>query len=149
MEKAAYLIGHGNMKLEEFFRILKEKKVDVLIDVRSAPFSKYVPDFNKERLKEFLLKNNIDYVHMGGILGGRHTEGFAKYMNSNEFKKGIALLQEGIIGSRAAIMCSEIDYRRCHRRFIGLKLADEGFIVEDISKRGIIQKIGQKTLVSF
>jgi len=149
MEKIVYLIGHGNMKLDEFLKILKEKKVDMLVDVRSAPFSRYVPDFNKENLKEFLLKNNIDYVHMGSILGGRHPEGFNKYMNSNEFKKGIAILQEGINGSRAAIMCSEIDYRKCHRRFIGSKLADEGFIVEDISKNDIVQKVNQRTLVSF
>jgi len=150
MEKIIYLIGHGNMKLDEFLEILKGKKVDVLVDVRSVPFSKYVPDFNKESLKEFLLNNNIDYVHMGSMLGGkRNPEWFNKHMNTKEFEKGIYILQEGVNGSIAAIMCSEIDYRKCHRRFIGLKLADEGFIVEDISKKGIVQKIDQKTLVSF
>lgn len=148
MEKVVYLIGHGNMKLDEFLELLKEKKVDMLVDVRSAPFSKYVPHFNKEQLAEFLPKRNIDYVHMG-ILGGRQRESFDKYMNTNEFKKGIGLLQEGINGYTAAIMCSEIDYRKCHRRFIGSKLADEGFIVGDISKKGIVQKIDQRTLVNF
>ncbi len=150
MEKIVHLIGHGSMKLDEFLEILKGKKVDMLVDVRSVPFSKYVPDFNEESLKEFLLKNNINYVHMGSILGGkRNPEWFNKHMNTKEFEKGIYILQEGINGSVAAIMCSEIDYRRCHRRFIGLKLADEGFIVEDISKKGIIQKVDQKTLVNF
>jgi len=149
MEKTIYLIGHGNMKLDEFLEILNGKKVDMLVDVRSTPFSKYVPDFNKENLKEFLPKNNIDYIHMGSILGGRQSEDFNKYMNSNEFKKGIVILQEGINGSRAAIMCSESDYRKCHRKLIGLKLADEGFTVEDISKKGIIQKVNQRTLVNF
>ena len=150
MEKVIYLIGHGNMKLDKFLEILKEKKVDMLVDVRSVPFSKYVPDFNKESLKEVLLKNNIEYVHMGSVLGGkRDPEWFNKYMNTKEFEKGIYILQEGINESIAAIMCSEIDYRKCHRRFIGSKLADGGFIVEDISKKGIVQKIGQKTLVSF
>ena len=150
MEKITYLIVHGSMKLDEFLEILKGKKVDMLVDVRSVPFSKHVPDFNKETLKEFLLKNNIDYVHMGTMLGGkRDPEWFNKHMNTKEFEKGICILQEGINGSIAAIMCSEIDYRKCHRRFIGLKLAGEGFIVEDISKKGVVQKIGQKTLVSF
>lgn len=138
------------MKLDEFLEILKEKKVDMLVDVRSVPFSKHVPDFNKESLKEFLLKSNIEYVHMGSMLGGkRNPEWFSKHMNTKEFEKGIYILQEGINGNKAAIMCSEIDYKRCHRRFIGLKLADDGFIVEDISKKGISQKIDQKTLVSF
>lgn len=150
MEKIVYLIGHGNMKLDEFLEILKGKKVDTLVDVRSVPFSKYVPDFNGENLKGFLLKNNIHYVHMGSILGGkRNPEWFNKHMNTKEFEKGIYILQEGINGNVAAIMCSEIDYRKCHRRFIGLKLADEGFIVEDISKKGIVQKVDQKTLVNF
>src|SRR3989338_10519712 len=150
MEKIIYLIGHGNMKLDEFLEILKGKKVDVLVDVRSVPFSKYVTYFNQESLKEFLLKNDIDYVHMGSILGGkRDPEWFNKHMNTKEFEKGIYSLQEGINGGIAAIMCSEIDYKKRHRRFIGLKLPDEGFIVEDISKKGIVQKIGQKTLVSF
>ena len=149
MEKIVYLVGHGNMKLDEFLKILKGKKVDMLVDVRSVPFSKYVPYFNKEQLAEFLPKSNIDYVHMS-ILGGReHPKGFDEYMKTKEFEKGIYLLQEGINGNVAAIMCSEIDYRKCHRRFIGLKLADGGFIVEDISKKGIVQKVNQRTLVNF
>lgn len=147
MEKV-YLIGHGNLKLDKFLEILKEKKVDMIIDVRSMPYSKYAPHFNEGNLKEFLLKNNIDYVYMGSILGGRHPEGFNKYMNSKEFKKGIRILKEGVEGSIAAIMCSETDYAKCHRKSIGLKLADEGFIVQDISN-GIIQKVDQRTLVSF
>jgi len=146
MEKI-YLIGHGNMQLNEFLNILKEKKVDTLVDVRSIPFSKHVSHFNQNELKESLLKEDIDYVFMGSILGGRHPEGFNKYMNSQEFKKGIAILQEGINGSRAAIMCSEIDYTKCHRRFIASKLTDEGFDVEDISKG--VQKANQRTILSF
>lgn len=138
------------MKLDEFLEILKGKKVDMLVDVRSIPFSKYVPDFNEKHLKEFLLKNDIDYVPMGSILGGnRNPDWFNKHMNSKEFEKGIYILQEGIKRSVAAIMCSETEYRKCHRRFIGLKLADEGFIVEDISKKGVVQKIDQKTLINF
>ena len=85
---------------------------------------------------------------MGSILGGKHSKGFDKYMNSKEFKKGIRILKEGIEGSIAAIMCSEIDYNNCHRKLIGLKLADEGFIVQDISN-GVVQKVDQRTLVSF
>ena len=146
MEKI-YLIGHGNMQLNGFLSILKEKKVDTLVDVRSVPFSKHVPHFNQNELKEYLLKNDVDYVYMGSILGGRHPEGFDKYKDSQEFKKGITILQEGISGSIAAIMCSEIDYTKCHRRFIASKLADEGFDVEDISKG--TKKVDQRTILSF
>lgn len=146
--KKIYLIGHGNLQLDKFLEILKEKGVDIVIDVRSIPFSKYVPHFNKENLKEFLLKNNINYVYMGSILGGRHPEGFNRYMNSKEFKKGIAILQEKINGSTAVIMCSEMDHTKCHRRFIGLKLADEGFDVRDI-REGSSRRVNQRTILSF
>ena len=147
--KKAFLIGHGNMEVKEFTNVLKEKKIETLVDVRSVPYSKFVPQFNRENLKKILEENKIDYVYMGEILGGRHPEGFDKYMNSNQFRKGIAILEEGISSSTSAIMCSEIDYTKCHRRFIGSKLTDEGFNVEDISKKGISEKIAQKTLAGF
>ncbi|MBI3051129.1 DUF488 domain-containing protein [Candidatus Woesearchaeota archaeon] len=150
MPKAAYLIGHGNMKAAEFVGLLNEMKVDLLVDVRSVPFSRYVPEFNEGSIRGFLAKDDIEYVHMGNVLGGRRNpEWFAKYLNSEEFTRGMALLRRAINGRRAAIMCSEIDYGRCHRRFIGLRLADEGFTVEDISRKGIVQRIGQRTLVNF
>ena len=148
MEKRIYLIGHGNMSLTDFLELLRMKNVDTLIDVRSVPFSKFVPDFNKESLQEFLSENNISYVYMGEILGGRQPEGIDKYIRSGKFEKGIDILEEGVIGSTAAIMCSELDFSKCHRRFIGAKLADKGFIVEDIAKSQV-QIVGQRTLGSF
>ena len=148
MEKRIYLTGHGNMQINEFLELLKDKQIDTLIDVRSIPFSKYVPDFNKENLTKFLSENGIDYVYMGSILGGRQPEGFDKYMNSIQFEKGINILEEGVIGSIAAIMCSEIDHTKCHRRFIAAKLVDRGFVVENIAKRKI-EKVDQRTLGNF
>lgn len=148
MGKKIYLIGHGNMQLSEFLELLKKEKIDTIIDVRSIPFSKYVPDFNKENLNKFLSENDIDYVYMGSILGGRQPEGFNKYMNSNQFEKGIVLLEEGVSGSVAAIMCSEVDHTKCHRRFIAAKLVDRGFIVQNLTK-GKNETVNQRTLGNF
>lgn len=148
MGKKIYLIGHGNMQLSEFLELLKKEKIDTIIDVRSIPFSKYVPDFNKENLNKFLSENDIDYVYMGSILGGRQPEGFNKYMNSNQFEKGIVLLEEGVSGSVAAIMCSEVDHTKCHRRFIAAKLVDRGFIVQNLTK-GKTETVNQRTLGNF
>jgi uncharacterized protein (DUF488 family) len=147
--KKAYLVGHGNGSVEEFIELLKDKKIETLVDVRSVPYSKFASQFNRENLSKQLSEKGINYVYMGEILGGRHPEGFDKYMDSNQFNKGIAILEEGISSSTSAIMCSEIDHTKCHRRFIGSKLIDEGFIVEDISKKGVIEKIAQKTLGGF
>lgn len=147
--KKAYLIGHGNMQIEEFISLLKDNQIETLIDVRSTPYSKFASQFNREDLRNKLSKNGITYVYMGEILGGRHPEGFDKYMKSEQFKKGIFILEEGINSSTSAIMCSEIDHTKCHRRFIGSKLIDEGFDVQDISKKGVIEKITQKTIGGF
>lgn len=147
--KKAFLIGHGNMEIDKFISLLKEKKIETLVDVRSVPYSKFVSQFNRENLKKVLAENNIGYVYMGTVLGGRHPTGFDKYMNSNQFSEGIKILEDGIGSSTSAIMCSEIDYTKCHRRFIGSKLTDEGFSIEDISKKGISEKIAQKTLAGF
>lgn len=147
--KNAYLIGHGNMEIEKFINLLKEKRIETLVDVRSVPYSKFASQFNRENLKKILTEKGINYVYMGEILGGRQPDGFDKYMKSNQFSKGIAILEEGISSSTSAIMCSEIDYTKCHRRFIGSRLIEEGFNVEDISKKGISEKIVQKTLAGF
>jgi uncharacterized protein (DUF488 family) len=147
--KKAFLIGHGNMETNTFLEILKEKKIDTLVDVRSIPYSKFASQFNRESLKRALSERDIKYVYMGDILGGKQLEGFGKYMRTSQFTKGIAILVEGITSSNVAIMCSEIDYTRCHRRFIGFKLINEGFVIEDISKKGISEKLAQKTLVGF
>ncbi|MBU0628489.1 MAG: DUF488 domain-containing protein [Nanoarchaeota archaeon] len=148
MTKQIYLIGHGNMQLNEFLELLNQEKIDTVIDVRSVPFSKYVPDFNKENFEKFLSENEIDYVYMGGILGGRQPEGFDKYMNSNQFEKGIDILEEGVSGSVAAIMCSELDHTKCHRRFIAAKLVDRGFIVKNLTKCKV-ETVNQRTLGNF
>ncbi|MDI6655428.1 MAG: DUF488 domain-containing protein, partial [Candidatus Hydrothermarchaeota archaeon] len=121
------------MKIEEFIGLLKEKEIETLVDVRSVPYSKFASQFNRENLSKSLYENNIEYVYMGDILGGRQPGGFDRYMQSNKFSKGISLLQEGITNSNAAIMCSEIDHTECHRRYIGYRLSREGFIIENIS----------------
>ena len=146
--KKAFLIGHGNIEISNFLELLKEKKIDTLVDVRSVPYSKFASQFNRETLTRALYESDIKYVYMGDILGGRQPEGIDKYIKTSQFTKGIAVLGERITNSNVAIMCSEIDYTRCHRRFIGFKLIDEGFIIEDI-KKGIAEKISQKTLAGF
>lgn len=68
-----YTIGHSTRELEEFINILKVYKIELLIDVRTVPKSRYVPQFNEDNLRSVLPQNNIEYQHLS-ILGGlRHT----------------------------------------------------------------------------
>ncbi len=138
-ERKAYLVGHGNSPIEEFIRLLKKKEIDTLVDVRSTPYSKYASQFNSESLKEKLLENEISCVYLGDLLGGRPPEGFS--LDSEKFRKGIEKLLELIERSTVVIMCSEADYRKCHRRFMGLRLIEEGSSVEYLDIGG-----GQKAL---
>ena len=166
--KKVYLIGHGNLDENIFLELLVRNKVKTLIDVRSFPFSEYAGQFNRESLELLLDKNGIEYRHMGESLGGR-TKGFEeykktkeykdmksssqrfawfkKYMKTEDFRKAVEDLKT-VLNNTSAIMCSEADEERCHRKFIGLKLADEGFQVESIRERKT-EKLDQKTILRF
>lgn len=144
-----FLIGHGNIPLEEFMEKIRGKKVNLVIDIRSVPFSKYVSHFNQENLKKALQEKNISYLYMGDVLGGKQSQGFEKYIKSIKFKEALKKLQTKIKNKRSALMCSEIDCAQCHRKFIGWRLADMGIKVENILDKNKIQKIEQRTLAGF
>jgi uncharacterized protein (DUF488 family) len=57
-----YTIGHGNRTTSEFIDLLKENNVTQLVDVRTSPYSRYNPQFNKENLGFFLKENDIQYI---------------------------------------------------------------------------------------
>lgn len=145
--KKTYLVGHGNLDVEEFIKLLKDNQIETLVDIRSVPYSKFASQFNRENLRIKLFEHGLKYVFMGEMLGGRHPGGFNKYMNSEQFNKGIFILKDGISSSTSAIMCSELDYTKCHRRFIGSRLIDEGFNVQAISKNEHPEIVAQQTLI--
>lgn len=64
-------IGYGKRSLEETIRILHERQVEFLIDVRSVPWSRYRPEFTREALRPVIEAAGIRYVFMGEELGGR------------------------------------------------------------------------------
>ena len=65
-----YSIGHSNHTLERFLSLLKEHKIEVLVDTRSQPYSKYAPHFTGEYIKMELEKAGIPYLFLGKELGG-------------------------------------------------------------------------------
>jgi uncharacterized protein (DUF488 family) len=60
-----FTIGHSNYSLDHFVQLLRTFEITCLIDIRSAPYSKYIPHFNKESLQKELKKENLEYVYMG------------------------------------------------------------------------------------
>jgi len=139
-------IGHSTHPLEEFVAILKAHEVELLVDVRTVPKSRHVPQYNSEALAAELSARGIGYVHMKELGGLRHAakdsinsgwrnasfRGYADYMGSDEFRKGIDRLVELAADRRTTIMCAEALPWRCHRSLIGDALLVRGVEVEDI-----------------
>lgn len=134
-----YTIGHSTRSLEELINILKNFKIEILIDIRHFPRSKHNSQFNKENLEKELPKNNIQYLWLEK-LGGFRKGGYLAYMGTDEFKEGlnelIRIAEEKVV----AIMCAEILWFKCHRRFVSDKLKEFGFEVIHIFDKDKIQE---------
>ena len=123
-----FSIGHSNQSMESFLELLRQHEVQVVVDVRSSPYSKYVPHFNSSTLAVALEQDNKQYKFMGRELGGRpdgdefyDVENHVLYdrvAESSFFLKGIRDLQDIAKISRTAMMCSEEDPRTCHRHLL-------------------------------
>ena len=143
-------IGHSNQSLEEFLHLLQLHRVDVLVDVRSHPFSKYTLHFNAPALKDAIAAAGMRYLYLGKELGGRpeeldyyDAEGHVLYGRVAEsalFLDGLARLEKGRQQYRVAIMCSEENPAGCHRRLLVARvLAAQGTPVQHIRGDGRIQ----------
>lgn len=88
MDKTIFTIGHSNHDITDFINLLLANKIELVIDVRSAPYSKIYPHFNKNSLEVSLTKNSIEYLFLGDSVGGRsnnikdYSNGRVIYKNS-------------------------------------------------------------------
>lgn len=122
--------------------MLKEHKIEVLVDVRRFPTSK-VEHFRKEAMEQRLPEQGIEYVWLGEELGGYRHGGYKAYMRTELFKDGTKRLSEIASQKRTCIMCMEPNPKYCHRRFISAYLESE-----DTKVAHIIAK-GQTSLLKF
>lgn len=139
-------IGHSTLSYECFLSLLRTAGVTAVVDVRTAPYSSYLPQFNRNALRDELRLDNIAYVFLGDALGGRpsgrqfYCEGVADYekmATTGEFGKGLDRLVEGARKYRIALMCSEQDPLDCHRcLLVGRALAGRGVGVKHILSDG-------------
>jgi hypothetical protein len=141
-----FTIGHSTHPIDEFISILKHYGIGQLVDVRTVPKSRHVPQFNSDALDVELAKQGFKYVHLKALGGLRHAKkdsvnmgwrnasfrGYADYMATDEFTKGIDRLIELAKAKRTAIMCAEAVPWRCHRSLIGDALLVRGVTTEDI-----------------
>jgi uncharacterized protein (DUF488 family) len=132
-----YTIGHSSHAAERFVGLLGQHRIEVLVDTRSAPYSKYSPQFDREALRELAAGAGVKYLYLGDVIGGRpQDEGhydergralYGRMGKSEEFLAGIARLERGADEFRVALLCSEEDPAHCHRRLlIGRVLIERG-----------------------
>jgi uncharacterized protein (DUF488 family) len=122
-----YTIGYSPYTLHSFADVLKNNDINALADVRSSPYSKFKPEFNRESLKSFLETQNIAYVFLGDCCGAR-VDNHSYYVNGKvdydlvakdkDFNEGLTRIEEGLKKYRIALMCAEQDPITCHRTIL-------------------------------
>jgi uncharacterized protein (DUF488 family) len=143
-------VGHSNHDWPSFLTLLKQSGVTTLADVRSSPFSRRHPHFNKPALEHALREHGIAYVFLGDRLGGRPSspalyddEGRVDYervRRSEAFQHGLEQLAHGRPGSIIAFLCSEEDPLDCHRGLmIAPALAARGLAPQHLRKDGSVE----------
>jgi uncharacterized protein (DUF488 family) len=133
-----YTIGHSNHPIDTFIQLLEDNGIMLLADVRSAPYSRFHPQFNKENLANVLSDHLIEYAYAGKYLGGRpndpscyknralpaeetdflHEVDYQEVMQRDWFRQGIQRLLELADENLTAILCSEEDPAHCHRHHL-------------------------------
>jgi uncharacterized protein (DUF488 family) len=150
-----WTIGHSTRKIDIFLSLLQENGIKVVADVRMYPGSKRYPQFGREALANSLGEAGVRYEHFPELGGRRKAKpdshntawrneafrGYADYMETDDFRKGIARLVDfGEESGATAIMCAEAVWWRCHRSLISDYLKTRGVDVIHILDRGKVEQ---------
>lgn len=146
-----WTIGHSSHSLKEFLALLRSERIEFLVDVRSYPYSRFSPQYNREDLAISLSGRGLRYLFLGEELGGRpdkteqyDAEGHALYgemAREPSFQEAIARLAQGARSYRIALMCSEGKPEDCHRRLlVGKVLAESGLTLRHVLPDGSIRE---------
>lgn len=146
MGNPVFTIGHSNHELSLFLDLLMQHRIEIVVDVRSSPYSQWVPQFGRELLSSSLRKHGIEYKFLGRELGARSTDpdcyangraDYARIAATQTFRDGIAQLLLLSQRFRVALMCSEAEPLDCHRSILlSRELAVRGVSVIHILRDG-------------
>lgn len=149
MKFPVYTIGHSNHEVTTFIGLLRQHEITALGDVRSQPYSRYVPQYSREALKIALSKAGLAYVFLGKELGARshnpacYRQGKVQYdrlAQEPNFAAGLQRVTQGMQHYRIALMCAEKDPLNCHRALlVARKLFEAGVAVNHIHADGSVE----------
>ncbi|MEI7672490.1 MAG: DUF488 domain-containing protein [Deltaproteobacteria bacterium] len=145
-----FTIGHSIHSVERFIDLLKMHGITALCDVRSSPYSRYTPQFNRESLKDELVRHHIIYLYLGAELGPRSSDptcyenGKVQYnrlAGKDLFQQGLGRLRKGITTHRIALMCAEKDPLTCHRMLLICRnLRGDDIVIRHILEDGSLEE---------
>jgi uncharacterized protein (DUF488 family) len=127
MQDVVFTIGHSTQPTGRFIALLKQHGITAVADVRSKPYSRINPQFNREDLRDTLRENGIAYVFLGKELGARsedracYLDGKVQYgrlAQTELFRHGLDRVQEGARNFCVALMCAEKEPLECHRTIL-------------------------------
>jgi uncharacterized protein (DUF488 family) len=149
MPATVFTIGHSNHSPERFLALLRLHSITALGDVRSHPYSRKYPQFNREELKEFLRSYDIHYVFLGKELGARSEDpacyergkiSYTRLAQTKLFQQGLDRVQSGSREHRLALMCAEKEPLDCHRTILVARhLAARGIEIQHIVADGALE----------
>ncbi len=144
-----YTVGHSNHSFEDFVSLLERHRVNAVADVRSAPYSRRCPQFNREVLADALKEQGMAYVFLGKELGARskdpgcYKDGRVSYQALSRtplFQSGIERVRAGSCRWTIALMCAEKDHLNCHRTIlVARELAQFGMDIRHILANGELE----------
>jgi uncharacterized protein (DUF488 family) len=145
-----YTIGHSTHSLEEFIGLLKMHAITAVADVRSRPYSRFTPQFDREELEAALRAAGIRYVFLGKELGARsddpacYSHGRVVYGRLAEtplFSSGLDRLLKGAQQFRICMMCAEKEPLDCHRTIlVSRALQKQGVNIVHILADGALEE---------
>lgn len=152
MPGSIYTIGHSNHSSEHFVALLRRHDITAVCDVRSRPYSRYNPQFDREALGSTLELAGIAYVFLGSELGARSDDPscylygrvqYTKLAQTRPFQESLKRVLKGAKKYTVALMCAEKEPLECHRTILVARhLVEHGCEVEHIHEDGALESHG-------
>lgn len=149
MSVTLFTIGHSTHAIGVFVALLKQHGITAIADVRSAPYSRFNPQFNREVLRHSLNGEGIEYVFLGKELGARSDDPacyergrvqYSRLARTPAFLRGLDRVLQGAARHRIALMCAEKDPLDCHRTvLVARSLVERGTAVQHILSDGSLE----------
>lgn len=153
MSDMFYTVGHSTHDIDKFIRLIGQHGITTICDVRSSPYSRMNPQFNRESLKQTLREHGIAYLFLGKELGARSNDPscyvgdkvqYDRLAKTALFASGLERVRDSMKTHKIALMCAEKDPLACHRTILVTRtLCADGLSAQHILEDGSVESHDQ------